>query len=92
MTGAEASAVVVGVLLLAAGTVLVVVVRHRGAAGGVEAGTPDTVTADVVTGLLAELRGAQAETAYWKAQTQRLQQELDIERSRTGQEPPTQHP
>ena len=40
-------------------------------------GQPDHVTGDVVTGLMAELRKAQAEAAYWKQTAQRLQREAE---------------
>ena len=42
-----------------------------------EPGEPDRVTEEVVTGLMAELRKAQAEAAYWKAAAERLQREAD---------------
>jgi hypothetical protein len=48
--------------------------RKAGIFGDTE---PDQVTADVVSGLLAELRKAQAETAYWKTAAERLQREAD---------------
>ena len=38
---------------------------------------PDKVTAEVTTGLMAELRKWQAEAAHWKATSERLQRELD---------------
>jgi hypothetical protein len=40
-------------------------------------GAPDRVTEDVVAGLMAELRKARAETAYWKSAAERLQREAD---------------
>ena len=40
-------------------------------------GEPDHVTDDVVSGLMAELRKWQAESAYWKATAERLQRQLD---------------
>jgi len=56
-------------------TVAVLLARLRSA--GHEPGQPDAVTDDVVTGLLAELRKWQAESAHWKAAAERLQRELD---------------
>jgi hypothetical protein len=35
------------------------------------------VTGEVVSGLMAELRKAQAEAAHWKAAADRLQREID---------------
>jgi hypothetical protein len=74
MTGAA-----IGILLLVclalAVALAVVVVRWR--ASGLEAGRPDDVTDDVVSGLLVELRKWQAEAAHWKATAERLQRELD---------------
>jgi uncharacterized protein YneF (UPF0154 family) len=40
-------------------------------------GTPDRVTEEVVSGLMAELRKSQAEAAHWKAAAERLQREID---------------
>jgi hypothetical protein len=40
-------------------------------------GEPDRVSGDLVTGLMAELRKSQAETAYWKSTAERLQREAD---------------
>jgi hypothetical protein len=40
-------------------------------------GTPDRLTDQVVSGLMAELRKSQAETAHWKAAAERLQREID---------------
>jgi hypothetical protein len=48
--------------------------RH---AAAIVPGAPDRVTAEVVTGLMAELRKAQAEAAHWKAAAERLQREID---------------
>jgi hypothetical protein len=69
-----ASIAVVAVLvgIVAAGYV---VSRRR--AKGVSPGEPDRVTGDVVSGLMAELRKAQAEAAYWKQAAERLQREAD---------------
>jgi uncharacterized protein YneF (UPF0154 family) len=44
---------------------------------GVIPGEPDRVSADVVSGLMAELRKAQAESTYWKSTAERLQREAD---------------
>jgi hypothetical protein len=42
-------------------------------------GTPqaDGLSEEIVTGLMAELRKAQAEAAYWKQTAERLQREAD---------------
>jgi hypothetical protein len=40
-------------------------------------GTPDRATSEVVSGLLTELRKAQAEAAHWKSAAERLQREID---------------
>jgi hypothetical protein len=52
-------------------------VASRRRAKGVVPGEPDRVTGDLVSGLMAELRKAQAETAYWKTIAERLQREAD---------------
>ena len=57
--------------------VTVAVLLARLQAAGREPGQPDGVTDDVVTGLMAELRKWQAESAHWKATAERLQRELD---------------
>ena len=49
----------------------------RRAAGTSRPGEPDRVSGDVVSGLMAELRKAQAEAAYWKSAAERLQREAD---------------
>lgn len=72
-------AVVLGMLLLflvAAMFALAVAIRRRGGGPG-SIGRPDSVSADVVSGLLAELEKERAETAYWKSAAERLQRELD---------------
>ncbi|HET6817570.1 MAG TPA: hypothetical protein VFH66_10145 [Mycobacteriales bacterium] len=51
------------------------VARRR--SGGREVGDADANTAEVVSGLMAELRKWQAEAAHWKATAERLQRELD---------------
>ncbi|HVS67507.1 MAG TPA: hypothetical protein VHE56_03060 [Mycobacteriales bacterium] len=70
---------VVGVaILVALGAIVVagyVVSRQR--AAGVVPGGPDRVSEEVVTGLMAELRKAQAEAAHWKSAAERLQRDLD---------------
>lgn len=55
--------------------VLVLLARDR--SRGMEPGRADSVTDDVVSGLMAELRKTQAEAAHWKASAERLQRELD---------------
>jgi hypothetical protein len=50
---------------------------YRRKAGMFTTPQSDHVTDEVVSGLLAELRKAQAETAYWKAAAERLQGEAD---------------
>lgn len=77
MSGAQLSGLIVGLALLAAVTALVVVVRRKGRGLGAEPGKPDTVSGEVVAGLLAEVRKWQAEAEYWKTQADRLQRELD---------------
>jgi hypothetical protein len=77
VTAAVVSALVVAVVLVAGAAALVVVVRRKAATAGIEPGRPDAVSAEVVSGLMAELRKWQAETAYWKAAAERLQRELD---------------
>lgn len=57
--------------------VAVVVLMARLRSSGREPGQPDAVTDEVVTGLMAELRKWQAESAHWKAAAERLQRELD---------------
>ncbi|MBV9098787.1 MAG: hypothetical protein JO079_12100 [Frankiaceae bacterium] len=57
-------------------TVIVLMAKLH-ASGRRELGQPDEVTDEVVTGLLAELRKWQAESAHWKAAAERLQRELD---------------
>ncbi|MDQ1747126.1 MAG: hypothetical protein QOD07_1389 [Frankiaceae bacterium] len=59
------------------GVTVVVLMTRLHATGRQELGQPDEVTDEVVTGLLAELRKWQAETAHWKAAAERLQRELD---------------
>ena len=56
-------------------TVLVLLARLHSA--GRVPGAPDEATGEVVTGLMAELRKWQAESAHWKATAERLQRELD---------------
>jgi hypothetical protein len=71
--------VVAGVAILL-GFVAVVVagyVLSRRRSRDVQPGAPDRLTGEVVTGLLAELRKAQAEATHWKAAAERLQRELD---------------
>jgi uncharacterized protein YneF (UPF0154 family) len=69
-----ASLVVVVILV---GIVVAGYFASRRRAQGVIPGEPDRVTGDVVSGLMAELRKSQAETAYWKAAAERLQHEAD---------------
>lgn len=57
--------------------VAVVVLLARLHAGTREPGQPDGATDEVITGLLAELRKWQAESAHWKSTAERLQRELD---------------
>jgi hypothetical protein len=77
MTGAQLSALVVGLALVAAAVALVVAVRRKARDAGTEPGRPDAVSEEVVSGLLAEVRKWQAEAAYWKEQAERLQRELE---------------
>ncbi|HVU60919.1 MAG TPA: hypothetical protein VG899_10000 [Mycobacteriales bacterium] len=71
--------IVVGVALLVAFVMIVaggyLVARRK--ARDVRPGSPDRVTSDVVSGLMTELRKAQAEASHWKAAAERLQRELD---------------
>jgi hypothetical protein len=65
------------VLAILVGIVVAGYVASRRRAKGVVPGEPDRVTGDLVSGLMAELRKAQAETAYWKTIAERLQREAD---------------
>jgi hypothetical protein len=49
--------------------------RRRG--GMFSAPKGDGLNDEIVTGLMAELRKAQAETSYWKQTAERLQREAD---------------
>jgi hypothetical protein len=69
-----ASLVVVAILV---GIVVAGYVASKRRSADIVPGDPDRVTRDVVTGLMAELRKAQAETAYWKQAAERLQREAD---------------
>lgn len=69
-----ASIAVVAVLV---GIVVAGYVVSRRRAKDVSPGEPDRITGDVVSGLMAELRKAQAEAAYWKQAAERLQREAD---------------
>jgi hypothetical protein len=69
----------VGVAILV-GFVAVVVAGYvvsRRKAVGVQPGEPDRVSGEVVSGLLKELRKAQAEATHWKSAAERLQRQLD---------------
>jgi hypothetical protein len=77
VSAADASAVAVAVVLVLAMVAMVLVIRRRGGPDARTSGNPDLVGADVVTGLMAEVRKWQAETAYWKEQAERLQRQLD---------------
>jgi len=71
--------VLVGVAILV-GLAAVLVsgyVLSRRRAAGVVPGEPDRLTGEVVSGLMAELRKAQAEAAHWKSAAERLQREVD---------------
>jgi hypothetical protein len=69
----------VGVAILAAfaGVLLAGFLISRKRAAQVVPGSPDRVTDEVVSGLMSELRKAQAEAAHWKAAAERLQREID---------------
>jgi hypothetical protein len=69
----------VGVAILAgfAGVLLAGYLISRKRAAQVVPGSPDRVTDEVVSGLIGELRKAQAEAAHWKAAAERLQREID---------------
>ncbi|HVT21754.1 MAG TPA: hypothetical protein VHE57_10235 [Mycobacteriales bacterium] len=71
--------VVVGVAILAGLAAILVagylVSRRR--AAEVVPGAPDRVSGEVVSGLMGELRKAQAEAAHWRAAAERLQREID---------------
>lgn len=71
----------IGVLLVLALTVAVLYLGARARAAGLEPGRADTVSEEVVTRLMAELRKWQAEAAHWKATAERLQRELDQRQS-----------
>ena len=64
-------------VVMVLGVTVVVLMTRLHAAGRHELGEPDETTDEVVTGLLAELRKWQAESAHWKATAERLQRELD---------------
>jgi hypothetical protein len=65
------------VLAVLAGVVVAGYLTSRRRSRGVIPGEPDRVSADVVSGLMAELRKSQAESAYWKSTAERLQREAD---------------
>ena len=69
----------VGVAILVAFAAVIVagyiVSRHKSL--GVQPGEPDRVSGEVVSGLMKELRKAQAEATHWKSAAERLQRELD---------------
>ncbi|HVY10756.1 MAG TPA: hypothetical protein VHB18_11510 [Mycobacteriales bacterium] len=74
------SATLVAGTAIIAGFIAVIVAGYvvsRRRANDVRPGAPDRATGEVVTGLMAELRKARAETAHWKAAAERLQRELD---------------
>jgi hypothetical protein len=75
VTAGTVASLVVLALLVAVVAVGYLVARRR--ASGMIPGEPDRVTGDVVSGLMAELRKCQAETAYWKSTAERLQREAD---------------
>jgi hypothetical protein len=50
---------------------------YRRKAGIFGAAKPDELGDELVTGLMAELRKAEAEAAYWKTIAERLQREAD---------------
>lgn len=67
-------------ILVAVGFVVLVVVLYRVARRGardISPGVPDRVSGDIVSGLMTELKKAQAETAYWRSTAERLQREVD---------------
>ncbi|HVT65114.1 MAG TPA: hypothetical protein VHD81_08165 [Mycobacteriales bacterium] len=73
------SGVLVGIAILVAFAAILAggyLLSQRRAAQVVP-GTPDRVTEEVVSGLMAELRKAQAEAAHWKSAAERLQREID---------------
>jgi hypothetical protein len=71
--------VLVGVAILLALAAILVggYLLSRRHAAAIVPGSSDRVTAEVVTGLMAELRKTQAEAAHWKAAAERLQREID---------------
>jgi hypothetical protein len=70
-------AVGIAILVVLAGICIAAYVVSRRRARDVVPGTPDRVSGEVVSGLMAELRKSQAEAAHWKAAAERLQRELD---------------
>jgi hypothetical protein len=74
MTRVLATVVVIVVIV---GGIAVAYLVSRRKARGIEPGVPDRVSAEVVTGLMAELRKWQAEAAHWKSTAERLQREID---------------
>jgi hypothetical protein len=70
---------VIGVLILlvlALGTLLVVVTAQARGAGR-EPGRPDEVSGEVVSELLVQLRAARADAERWKDRAEELQRRLD---------------
>ena len=74
MTGAVIGVLVLVVLALAVSTVYLLA---RAKSAGREPGQSDSVSEEVVSGLMAELRKWQAEAAHWRATAERLQRELN---------------
>lgn len=77
MTGVTIGVLILLVLVL--GTLLAIVAA-KAYNDGREAGQPDELSNEVVTGLLAELRRAQADAAHWKATAERLRRERNEDR------------
>jgi hypothetical protein len=75
MTARVLATLAVVVVLVGVVTLGYVTSRRRG--GAVVPGAPDRVSSDVVSGLMAELRKSQAETAYWRSTAERLQREAE---------------
>jgi hypothetical protein len=67
----------IDVVVLLVGLIVGIYLVSRRRSKGVVPGEPDRVSGDLVTGLMAELRKSQAETAYWKSTAERLQREAD---------------
>jgi hypothetical protein len=67
----------VAILVVLLAVILVGYLVARDRSRGRTIGGADEMTAEVVAGLMGELRKWQAEAAHWQATAERLQRELD---------------